>query len=70
VTVAAMKTPEDALALPHDERRRIAELLLDSISTDTTEEARPPGWRRRCNAPTSRSAGRSRRSTAIGLSRT
>ena len=38
VTAAAKKILEDALALPDDERRRIAELLLDSISTDSTEE--------------------------------
>ena len=37
MTAAARKILEDALALPDDERRRIAELLLDSISTDTTE---------------------------------
>lgn len=37
VTAAAKKILEDALALPDDERRRIAELLLDSIS-DSTEE--------------------------------
>ena len=38
MTAAAKKILEDALALPDDERRRIAELLLDSISTDSTEE--------------------------------
>jgi putative addiction module component (TIGR02574 family) len=38
VTAAANKILEDALSLPDGERRRIAELLLDSISTDSTEE--------------------------------
>ena len=38
MTATAKKILDDALALPDDERRRIAELLLDSISTDTTEE--------------------------------
>ena len=38
MTAAAKKILEDALALPDDERRRIAEVLLDSISTDSTEE--------------------------------
>lgn len=38
MTAAAKKILEDALALPDDDRRRIAELLLDSISTDSTEE--------------------------------
>lgn len=38
MTAAAKKILEDALALPDDERRRIAELLLDSLSTDSTEE--------------------------------
>ena len=37
VTVGAKKILEDALALPNDERRRIAELLFDSISTESTE---------------------------------
>ena len=38
MTAAAKKTLADALALPDDERRRIAELLLDSVSTDSAEE--------------------------------
>ena len=38
MTAAAEKILEDALSLPDDERRRIAELLLDSVSTDSTEE--------------------------------
>ncbi len=38
VIAAANKILEDALSLPDDERRRIAELLLDSISTDSAEE--------------------------------
>lgn len=40
VTSVATKILADALALPEDERRRVAELLLDSVSTDTTEEIR------------------------------
>jgi putative addiction module component (TIGR02574 family) len=39
VTDAAKKLLEDALALPDDARRRIAELLLDSLSTDGTAES-------------------------------
>lgn len=35
---AAKKILQNALALPDDQRRRIAELLLDSVSTDTAEE--------------------------------
>ena len=38
MTAEAKKILEDALLLPDDERRRIAELLLDSISTDSAEE--------------------------------
>lgn len=38
MTAVAKKILEDALSLPDDERRRIAELLLDSVSTETTEE--------------------------------
>jgi len=38
VTATAKNILEDALALPGDDRCRIAELLLDSVSTDTTEE--------------------------------
>jgi hypothetical protein len=38
VTAEAKKILEDALSLPDDERRRIAELLLDSISTESPEE--------------------------------
>ena len=37
MSVGANKILEDALALPDDERRRIAELLLDSVSTDSAE---------------------------------
>jgi putative addiction module component (TIGR02574 family) len=35
---AAEKILGDALSLPEDERRRIAELLLDSIATESPEE--------------------------------
>lgn len=38
MTDAAEKILQDALALPDEERRRVAELLLDSVATDTTEE--------------------------------
>ena len=38
MTAAAKKILEDALGLPDDERCRIAELLLDSVSTDSAEE--------------------------------
>lgn len=38
VTAGATKILQDALALPDGERRRIAELLLDSISADGTED--------------------------------
>lgn len=38
MTAEAKRILEDALSLPDDERRRIAELLLDSVSTDSTEE--------------------------------
>ena len=38
MTAEAKKILEDALSLPDDERRRIAELLLDSISTESAEE--------------------------------
>lgn len=38
MTAAAEKILEDALALPEHERRRVTELLLDSISTETTED--------------------------------
>ncbi len=38
MTAAATKILEGALALPGEDRRRIAELLLDSVSTDTPEE--------------------------------
>lgn len=37
MTAAANKILEDALALPNEERRRIAELLLDSVSVDGAE---------------------------------
>jgi hypothetical protein len=35
---AAEKILGDALSLPEDERRRIAEVLLDSVSTDSPAE--------------------------------
>jgi len=35
---AAEKVLGDALTLTQDERRRIAELLLDTVSTDSPEE--------------------------------
>ncbi len=38
MTAAAEKILQDALALPDEERRRVAELLLDTVSTDTPEE--------------------------------
>lgn len=38
MTAEAKRILEDALSLPDDERRRIAELLLDSVSPDSTEE--------------------------------
>lgn len=38
MTAEAKKILEDALSLPNDERRHIAELLLDSISTESAEE--------------------------------
>ena len=38
MTAAANKILEGALALPDDERRRIAELLLDSIPTQDAQE--------------------------------
>jgi hypothetical protein len=38
VTAEAKKILEEALALPHDQRRRIAELLFDSVSTETADE--------------------------------
>lgn len=37
VTAAARKLLEEALSLPDDERRRIAELLLDSVGTEPAE---------------------------------
>ena len=38
MTAGAKKILEDALALPDDDRRRIAELLLDSVSTDGADD--------------------------------
>ncbi|KIG12808.1 hypothetical protein DB30_01016 [Enhygromyxa salina] len=38
MTATADKILEEARSLPDDERRRIAELLLDSISPDPAEE--------------------------------
>jgi putative addiction module component (TIGR02574 family) len=38
VTTAAKKVLEDALSLPDDERRRVAEFLLDSVSSEAPEE--------------------------------
>jgi putative addiction module component (TIGR02574 family) len=38
VTAAAKKVLEDALALPDDDRRRIAELLFDSVSADGADD--------------------------------
>lgn len=38
MTAAAEKILEDALSLADDERRRVAELLLDSLSSETSEE--------------------------------
>jgi hypothetical protein len=38
VTAEAKKILAEALSLPDDQRRRIAELLFDSVSTDTAEE--------------------------------
>jgi hypothetical protein len=38
VTAAAEKILQDALSLPDDQRRRVAQLLLDSVSIDPPEE--------------------------------
>jgi putative addiction module component (TIGR02574 family) len=38
VTAAAKKILEEALSLPNEERRRVAEALLDSIPSETADE--------------------------------
>jgi hypothetical protein len=38
VTAEAKKVLDDALALPDDDRRRIAEALLDSMPPETADE--------------------------------
>lgn len=38
MTATANRILEDALSLPDADRRRIAELLLDSVSSETTAE--------------------------------
>jgi len=38
VTVAAKKLLDDVLALPDDDRRRIAEAILDSMPPETSAE--------------------------------
>lgn len=51
MTGTARKVSEDALALPDEERRRIAELLLHSLSTDGAEEIDAAWVRKPCGAP-------------------
>ncbi|MCH9683638.1 MAG: addiction module protein [Deltaproteobacteria bacterium] len=38
MTSAAKKVLDDALALPDDERRRVAEALLDALPMETADE--------------------------------
>jgi hypothetical protein len=38
MTAAATRVLQDALSLPDEARRRIAELLLDSLASETSEE--------------------------------
>ena len=38
MTVAAKKILDDVLALPNDDRRRIAEAILDSMPPETSDE--------------------------------
>jgi hypothetical protein len=44
VTSAARKVLDDALALPDDERRRVAEALLDAMPPETADEIEQ-AWR-------------------------
>lgn len=44
VTARAKKVLDEALALPSDERRRVAEALLDSVGEESEHEI-DPAWR-------------------------
>ena len=44
MTAQAKKVLDEGLALPSDERRRVAEALLDSVSEESEHEI-DPAWR-------------------------